>query len=331
MGNSNKDWEEQMKNKPFADGSFSPQLQQNVLQRLEEVPRSRSRRWAYSLALLPLAAVLLLAGYSSGWFGAVTWGPEAAAPLPAGTAPAAEGGSDSVAPVTPNPAAEPPQPLVDFPAAEGGAGTVPLPLSTILAVPSVDDGSQPSTAEPPGLPEMTDALPAGLMGELQAALVYHAVGGSGYLLLAPKGWQASAVIGANGSYGTTFTDPENPQQTLHYTDNNWGCHGCAVVTIGSYFPGKTAWAESYGYSMEPLNFTRQEVLGPEQRMVRYTEAADADGYVKEGALYYEEGEWGYHIRRLEFTLSPDSVMDGTRDTVLSFFQTHQGALQLPVE
>ncbi|WP_151734908.1 DUF4850 domain-containing protein [Paenibacillus tengchongensis] len=355
MSKEHEQWEEHLKDKPFGDGSFTPEMRRNVERRLAETPRGGRRRWRYAIALLPLTAVLLLAGYSSGWFGGYAPGPEAAVP-PAADGVNAGGNADTggstdagdsagnngnidgdslpgiggeEGPGTPAPDAEPPQPLVAFPAAGGGKASVPLPLTTILAVPSLDDGSGPATEGPPALPEMNDPVPAGLMGALQAALVYRANDGSGYLLLAPKSWQGSAFIGANGSYGADFQDPDDPLQTLRYSDNAWSCHGCAVVTIGSYYPGKAEWAEEYGYSFEPMNFTSREVLDAEQRTVRYTLATDEDGYVKAGAIYYEEGEWGYHLRQIEVALAPDSAQNEALEAILDFFLAHRGALEVP--
>lgn len=51
---------------------------------------------------------------------------------------------------------------------------------------------------------MTFALSQDMKNQVEATLVYRPDIGGGYLLLAPAGWQATAVVGANGSYGVTF-------------------------------------------------------------------------------------------------------------------------------
>lgn len=170
---------------------------------------------------------------------------------------------------------------------------------------------------------MTFPLPAGMEDKLQAALIFQGDTGSAYILLAPAGWKASAVTGANGSLGATFEDPENPGQTLQYTDNAWGCQGCAVGSIGTYFPGKAEWADEYGLTIIPPAFTEQYMAGTrgaDARTVRYSLPAEARGYETAGTAYYDEGEWGYLFRKLEMTTS--SAFDGQDviDSIQGFLQ-----------
>lgn len=223
--------------------------------------------------------------------------------------------------------------VLEFPSDQHDGSTVTLPMIVTQSVPSLDDGTRPVHTTGPALPRMSYPLSTAMENQLQPALVYFTDTGSGYLLLAPAGWTPSANTGANGSYGVLFEDPENPQQTLTYYDNTWSCQGCAITDIGTYFPDKAAWAEEQGFPIyEPLEFSDQRLLGTEGadlRTVRYSLTADKDHYFSGGAVYYEDGEWGHRVRRIELRLSADSPASALLEPVLGFFTAHHGALELP--
>ncbi|WP_379153590.1 DUF4850 domain-containing protein [Paenibacillus sp. sgz5001063] len=337
MSTSPEDWEKQLKEKPFDGTQFTPQMRQNVEERLRTQRHKRVRSWSYAIVLLPLTVICLWLGYNS-------WEPgkPAASPLAAVTPSITpqDNGKPENAPANSAPGssnndravgiAHNYKATVPFPSSEEGHTEIILPLTVMFSVPALEGGETHYTYPP--LPNMTYPLPPNMEGKLQAALVYKADTGSAYMLLAPAGWTASAVTGANGSYGVTFEDPEDPQQTLQYSDNAWGCQGCAVGSIGTYFPGKAKWADDYGITINPPEFTRQQVMGtegPDARTVRYTGAAEARGYQTDGAAYYEEGEWGYLFRNLELTASPSSSGQSMIDTILSYFTTYHGPLLLP--
>ncbi|MBW4082673.1 DUF4850 domain-containing protein [Paenibacillus sp. S150] len=223
---------------------------------------------------------------------------------------------------------------LSFPSSKDGDAEVSVPLAAMISIPVLDDGSSPVYDTLPPLPKMTFPLPADMEGKLEAALVFRADTGSAYMLLVPAGWKASAVTGVNGSYATALEDPADPQQRLDYSDNAWGCTGCATGSIGTYFPGKAGWAEQQGFTVIPPAFTRQYVAGTEgadARTVRYSLAAEAKDYQTEGTAYYEEGEWGYLFRQLELTSSSGSAGQDAAvlETILSFFTANSGPLILP--
>lgn len=223
--------------------------------------------------------------------------------------------------------------VLTFPSMDTKDEPVEIPLNTALAQLNVDDGENPIQTAAPAVPEMTFPLTSQMKGQVEVALVYRSDMTGGYLLLAPAGWEASAVVGANGSYGVTFQDPKNPEQNLHYSDNAGGCVGCAISGIGTYFPGKAEWADQMGFTIyEPLQFTKQHILdssGAEARTVRYTLAADSAGYQTDGVAYYDEGEWGYLFRKMEIRLSTDSAQQELIGTIMSFFSDYHGPLFIP--
>lgn len=223
--------------------------------------------------------------------------------------------------------------ILKFPNSDTKDEPLEIPLRTALAQLSVDDGEASIQTAAPVVPEMTFPLTPQMKGQVEATLVYRSDLTGGYLLLAPTGWEASAVVGANGSYGVTFQDPNNLEQNLHYSDNAWGCVGCAISGIGTYFPGKAEWADQLGFTIyDPLQFAKQHILGSsgaEARTVRYTLAADSAGYQTDGVAYYDEGEWGYLFRKMEIQLSTDSAQQELIENIMSFFTDHQGPLFIP--
>ncbi|WP_342565694.1 DUF4850 domain-containing protein [Paenibacillus sp. FSL R7-0345] len=314
-----QDWEQQLKEKPFTGKHFTGQLQQNVNERLDNPPARKLHGWTYAAALLPLLMLIVVIGYSSASFSSLPALPDHGS--------IADGENSGDAGSANTPAA-----TLSFPSADTAGGTVRLPLVTVLARPSVDNGF-PSVENPvPPLPEMTFPLSAGMAGLLQATLVYGSDGKESYLLLSPAGWEASAVIGANGSYGVTFLDPSDPSQTLAYSDTNWSCQGCAVGDIGLYFPEQAGWAEVQGFPVYvPLEFTKQQVLGTKgaaARTARYALQPDQDGLQADGAAYYEEGSWGYVFRRLELSHSSNTSKNDILENIMGFFAANHGALIL---
>lgn len=227
------------------------------------------------------------------------------------------------------------QGMLHFPRNDSSDEQIQIPLHTALAQLSVDseDGSGSHNATAPPVPEITFPLMKEMVGQIEATLVYRPDIGGGYLLLAPAGWQAEAVVGVNGSYGVTFQDPNNPAQNLHYSDNAWGCVGCAISGIGTYFPGKEEWADEMGFTVyEPLKFIERHILGEvgvELRTVRYTLLANSNGYQVYGSANYDQGEWGYLFRKIEITLSVESPEQKLVETIIDFFIKNQGPFIIP--
>ncbi|AIQ40959.1 DUF4850 domain-containing protein [Paenibacillus sp. FSL R5-0912] len=338
-----EEWEQQLKEKPFEGMNFTPQMQKKVEQRLggyQPKPK-RYKVLAYAAVLLPVMAMMLWFGYSGLEPGKLAGRltplvSEAPQPLETGAADFSPAPTSNNQSVPSNDYAVGIRSIynaeVPFPSVEDKSAEVSIPLAAVLSVPVLDDGNSPAHVTPPPLPKMTFPLPAGMEDKLQAALVFQGDTGSAYILLAPAGWKASAITGANGSLGATFEDPDNPGQTLQYSDNAWGCQGCAVGSIGTYFPGKAEWADEYGLTIIPPAFTEQYMAGTggaDARTVRYSLPAEASGYETAGTAYYDEGEWGYLFRKLEITTS--SAFDGQDviDSIQGFFAAHHGPLLLP--
>ena len=358
MSKQPEDWEKQLKEKPFAGKHFTAQMQRNVEQRLGEPAPRKLRSWKYAAALIPLLAIVLVIGYSSGRFSRNIGGSNASGSTASDGTGGVENGTGSnsgpgyngskgnnntsVAPdSSPNGTAENadsgaadnlPATLA-FPSADNSAEKVQIPLTSVLAVPNIDDGTAVVKNPLPALPAMTLPLTQDMEDKLQATLVYSANGRDNYLLLAPAGWTASAEIGANGSYGVTYQDPADPLQNLRYTDTNWTCQGCAISDIGLYFPDKAQWAEDNGFPVYvPLEFTRQQLAGSDgadARTVRYTLKPDKDGLLADGAAYYEEGSWGYLVRHLQLTQSSVAPQLEALESIMNFFSASHGALSLP--
>lgn len=157
---------------------------------------------------------------------------------------------------------------------------VELPLQITKADLSVDDGTQSEPFQILTPTAVSYKIPPEMKDELQAVLIYRSDMASGYLLLAPIGWEASAIVGANGSYGVSLTDPSNKEQTLHYSDTAGSCQGCAIYQIGTYFPDQAKWADEQGFTVyEPLSFTEwNQQAGAaedgEQRLIRQPPVKD---------------------------------------------------------
>jgi hypothetical protein len=225
------------------------------------------------------------------------------------------------------------QEVLEFPNSDLNNGPVLIPLHTTLAQLNIDSGDETVNTEVPPIPEMTFALSQEMRNQVEATLVYRPDIGGGYVILAPAGWQATAVVGANGSYGVTFQDPNNPEQNMNYSDTAWSCTGCAITAIGAYFPDKAKWADAMGFPINnPLEFIQQHTLGAagaEARIVRYTLPADSNGYQDEGAAYYDEGEWGYLFRSIEIHQSQTAPQQEVVETLMNFFTDNHGPLFIP--
>lgn len=302
----------------------------------------KQHMWKNPALLLPLAAMIMLAGCtgsngtpdhenSKSAGGSETAATPAAGKTPAGNSGTLENGQANGK--ADNSKENQKSAVLEFPSTQSDSAGIMLPMTVTQSIPSLDDGTRPVHTALPPLPRMSYPLSPGMEEQLQAALVYFTDSGSGYAVLAPAGWIPSANTGANGSYGVTFEDPGDPQQTLLYYDNTWSCQGCAITDIGTYFPGKAAWAEEKGFPVyEPLEFSEQRLLGTggaDKRTVRYSIAPGKDGYLTEGSAYYEDGEWGHRVRRIELRLSSDSPQAVLSDHILGFFAANHGALDLP--
>lgn len=331
MANHSPEWENQLREKPFRDNHFTPQMQERVEGQVKIIPRSSYRAWKYTAGICTLLAVMLGIGFSYSRHDL-----QQTQPL----APTADVSA------TANPQEEPPSGVdtvnrtISFPSSDGKGERIAVPLNVTEAVLSVDSehgsGSIPSALA--GLPEMDFPLPAALADQLQATLVYRPDGIPGYLLLSPTGWIPSASIGANGSFGVEFLDPVHPNRNMKFTDNEWSCGGCAVTDIGTYFPERAAWAEKQGFPVyDPLLFAERYSLGDSgaaTRTARYKLQLGLDNISREGMVYYEEGEMGFLVRQLEFRMpaTGQGAATGTDSAVMeeiyNYFTAQHGAISI---
>ena len=279
--------------------------------------KSGFKKWMISAIMLPILAGITFVTYS-------TWGhTDHQKPLTQLTSPhqaAVNNEADLTAST---------EKVVTFSGTHGEE--VELPLQITKADLSVDDGTQSEPFQILTPTAVSYKIPPEMKDELQAVLVYRSDMDSGYLLLAPIGWEASAIVGANGSYGVTLTDPSNKEQTLHYSDTAGSCQGCAIYQIGTYFPDQAKWADEQGFTVyEPLSFTewnQQAGAAEDGGTATYT-TATSEGYYTRGIASYEKdavGQW-YQFRQLEFTLSEETTRSDLQDIVIDFFDAHHGPL-----
>jgi len=343
MTSNKPEWEDQLKEKPFAGNHFTPQMQRRVEERLNGKPRSTFRKWAYAAAIgLFLGGIIWIGGVYEGNGPQQAYGPadvSASAQVtngpdvtgPPGVVPTSAG-TDSP-PSTPLPGVDMVNRTLSFPLKDQPGSRVSIPLNWTEAALSIGYGDGPGSVEEAlaGLPEMDFALPAELADQLQATLVYRPDGINGYLFLAPAGWFPAAVTGANGSFGVEFVDPKNPERKLNITDNVWSCVGCAINSIGTYFPEKAEWADSEGFTVyTPLTFAERHTLGVSgdaARTARYRLPADTDGHTEQGIVYYEEGH-GYLFRQMQFSLPADEPDSALLEVLYDYFAVYHGALSV---
>lgn len=289
------------------------EMKKNVKHRLSAKPRRRVV-WFAAIAAASLFTCGIYVGFN-------TWG-NSYAPAPA------QGGipQDS-APVQST------GETIVFPGMDGSKIKLPLQLSEVQL--SIDSDRSYIRSAPPRIPEISYELSPDLKDKLQAVLVYRPDIPGGYLLLAPAGWKASGTVGANGSYGLTLTNPDDTEETLHYSDNAWACLGCAINNIGTYFPDQANWADEQGFSVyKPIAFDEWNDVGSEgddHRTALFV-TTSKDGFHQEGVAYYAEDSNGYLFRLLEFNLTQvSSIEDETIQSSMRFFQSQHGPINIETD
>lgn len=212
-----------------------------------------------------------------------------------------------------------------------GGEQVSLPLYSIEASYGIDikgDGTAPSVTpvSPPSAvdfamkPEQADGLAAYWMNAGDDK--------RGYLLIAPRGWRsAGSAVGANGSYGFHLRNPDNPRERLDYTDTAGSCSGCAIYSIGQYFPELAGWSAEKGMEVyEKLNFVTQEQDGDYSR---YSYPHPETGLLTEGIARKEidETEPLYRFKKEELSLEDAGSGEPLTETILGFFKAQGGAVE----
>lgn len=128
----------------------------------------------------------------------------------------------------------------------GEAGTFELPFIGVSAIYGISGDTEPSILPSRSIPDLHFDLPAKYADQLAVYWVNTGEGDNskGLIYFGPHGWKAKrAGVGANGSTGFTLVSDlssEQPQSISYRTDGF--CFGCAVTSIGSYFPDLNEWA-----------------------------------------------------------------------------------------
>lgn len=164
-----------------------------------------------------------------------------------------------------------------------------VPLVAITAAYGVSGPEAPPVAPPQPLPDIRFPIPPGQESALAAYWVTITNDGDqGILLLGPRGWRASAEIGANGSIAITLVNPDDDRERLTYSDTGGGCQGCAISSIAAYFPAWRDWAESLDFAWTDMRFIRQTPLSPS--VMAYDKPNENAGYETNGVAYQQHGD-----------------------------------------
>lgn len=191
-----------------------------------------------------------------------------------------------------------------------------LPLMAVAAKYGVDYPEAPSIAPSKGLPILKFSIPENQHNQLAAYWVTTSLyDDQGILLLGPRGWRAeSAEIGANGSIYIELVNPDDSEERISYSDTAGGCQGCAISSIGTYFPSLREWADSFDFPGPPADFSWKKELSA--NVMAYSKADKRPGYETNGVAYqeHEEGAW---FRKMEMSHTQEHHSMAT--TLLNFF------------
>lgn len=348
-----------LKEKPFRDNQFTSVMQEKVRRGARERgarnPRSARGRffgWGLGAAGLFAAALLLTLFWpdlpvrppegivmtQGGGAGKGGMAPGASAVPTAGARPA-----DKSRPADEIPPADKP---VELPATAdyqrmilqgtvsfvySGGEQVSLPLYSIEASYGIDikgDGTAPSVTPVSPLSAVDSAIMPDQAEGLAAYWMNAGDDKRGYLLIAPKGWRsAGSAVGANGSYGFHLRNPDNPRERLDYTDTAGSCYGCAMYSIGQYFPELAGWSAEKGMEVyEKLDFVTREQDGDYSR---YSYPHPETGVLTEGIARKEidETEPLYRFKKEELSLEDAGGSEPLTKTILGFFKAQGGAVE----
>ncbi|WP_040952482.1 DUF4850 domain-containing protein [Gorillibacterium massiliense] len=200
---------------------------------------------------------------------------------------------------------------------DGDKDAVQLPLIGVETTYSADSGDAPPSITPPDpLPTVAFRIPAEQAGKLAAFWMNLGYGGQGMLIIAPKDWIASgATVGANGSFGINLVNPVDNHEGLSTMDTAGGCQGCAISSIGSYFPKLSKWAEDQSFPGDPLSYLNYKMIGEHE--IEYELKNKNNGYVTRGTAY-ERHEGGAWFGGIELSISKDR--NDLAQTMLSYYE-----------
>ncbi|MBB6695591.1 DUF4850 domain-containing protein [Cohnella xylanilytica] len=210
---------------------------------------------------------------------------------------------------------------VGFQAGKGDP-IVKLPLYGAEAAFGVDNGSPPSIVPEAPLATVAFRIPEDQADSLAAYWMNLGFDGQGYLVVAPRGWIVKeATVGANGSYRFELMNPDDDKESLVAYDTGGGCQGCAISSIGSYFPKLRDWAEEQSFPGDPMPYTDSKTIG--DSVIEFSLASEQKGYATRGAAYEQHGgEEGARFGSM--TLSAKEELKDLNDSILSFFETVYG-------
>jgi len=210
---------------------------------------------------------------------------------------------------------------VTFRSGESGSG-VKLRLFGIAATYGLPSGiNAPAVVPSSPLPEFSFRIPKEQRDSL--AVFWMNLGGNGEygaFLLGPLGWQpVKAAVGANGSVAVSLENPEDPAEKLTYYDTYGGCQGCAISSIGAYFPSLRKWAEDQ-FPITEMEFSRQILLSP--GIMAYSRKHADPGYEINGVAYeqHEPGDAWFRMEEMSSAASKHCLAT----TVLNFFVERYG-------
>ena len=192
-----------------------------------------------------------------------------------------------------------------------------LPLFGIAATYGISDTTEPAVFPSRPLHDVTYTIPDDQQDQL--AVYWVNTGGEGehgLMLLGPIGWRpVRADVGADASMVISLGNPDDSNETIKYYDTAGGCQGCAISSIGAYFPSLRKWAEDQGFTGEEVKFESQALLTP--RIMAYTKESSNKGYKINGVAYQQHEEGDAWFRNLEMS-STDSMVSLVT-TILDFF------------
>ncbi len=203
-----------------------------------------------------------------------------------------------------------------------GEPIVKLPLYGAEAAFGVDTESPPSIVPEAPLEKVTFRIPEDQADSLAAYWMNLGFDGQGFLVVAPRGWIAKeATVGANGSYRLELMNPDDDKESLVAYDTGGGCQGCAISSIGSYFPKLRDWAEEQSFPGDPMPYTDSKTIG--DSVIEFSLASERKGYATRGAAYERHGgEEGARFGSM--SLSAKEERKDLTDSILSFFETVYG-------
>ncbi len=194
---------------------------------------------------------------------------------------------------------------------------IKLPLFGVAATYGISDTTEPAAFPSEPLPGVTYTIPDDQVDHL--AVYWVNTGGDGeygIMLLGPIGWRpVRADVGADASMVISLENPDDSNEKITYYDTAGGCQGCAISSIGAYFPALRKWAEDQGFTGEEVKFESQALLTP--RIMAYTKESSNKGYKINGVAYQQHEEGDAWFRNLEMS-STDSMV-GLVTTILDFF------------